>query len=308
MCTRCCGRVSGYHEQPTTEEDWHYNTNCVTTTFNWDTDKPGGIQSKHAVFLPVLGDDKGILSAALHEHIRTKKKKKKKENITQTPRSWHTFRPKWNKLFILGNKRQPLMRKMSQPEGKPAEQHKRLWLMFIIYKLFFDFVLCFYNEVCLLHNNTFFYCWFAHIQHLYTHMYNAQKTLRGPVQTWYYKVAWVHCICLPVHLWMWPHASWVHSHFHSVLSACDRIRGEGCSDQVWTALKERERKVEKKKRKTPKGWEREREKRRFLILRREEKKDCYFEKLWQIFFFLLLFIFMPNISRPFALWHHWVPF
>lgn len=138
-------------------------------------------------FLPTLGDDKGILSAALHEHIRTTsvlpQKKQKKENITQTPRSWHTFRPKWNKLFILGNKRQPLMRKMSQPEGKPAEQHKRLWLMFIIYKLFFDFILCSYNKVCcLLHNNTFLalFYWFAHIQHLYTHTYNVQTPSEAP--------------------------------------------------------------------------------------------------------------------------------
>lgn len=187
MCTRCCGRVSGYHEQPTTEGDWHYNTNCVTTTFNWDTDKPGGIQSKHAVFFANAWRwqrNPFCSTAWAHKnHVCFTPKKTKKENITQTPRSWHTFRPKWNKLFILGNKRQPLMRKMSQPEGKPAEQHKRLWLMFIIYKLFFDFILCSYNKVCcLLHNNTFLalFYWFAHIQHLYTHTYNVQTPSEAP--------------------------------------------------------------------------------------------------------------------------------
>lgn len=77
-------------------------------------------------------------------------------------------------------------------------------------------------------------------------------------------------------------ASWVHSHFYSELPACDRIRREGCSDQVWTALKERER----RKKKMLKGWERAREEKIPHTQKRRGKKDSYFEKLCQIFFFL----------------------
>lgn len=56
----CCGRLSAPRTRKVTKTDWHYNTDCVTTSCHWGTDIPA---ERRQTVVPAGGEDKNTLCA-----------------------------------------------------------------------------------------------------------------------------------------------------------------------------------------------------------------------------------------------------